>query len=166
MRVNYLIAIIACIGFSSFHPLHVSFTNLDFDQERQEWRLSAKLFSDDFQDILRKKYGPGILGDKKEISLDQSSFLIKYFAEHLDIRINGKSIPVKTWRLDKVSTNFEATWIEFTFDFSESPHEFSIRNTILFDSFSDQKNLLFVAWNEKEKAFQFTRKRRFFTFRI
>ncbi|MCD6346904.1 MAG: hypothetical protein J7L96_05720 [Bacteroidales bacterium] len=166
MRVIWLIGFIGWLGLSSFHPLHVSFTNLDYDQEQNVWRLSAKLFSDDLQKVLEQKYGAGIMKGQQKISTAQSTYLIKYFTEHLDIRINGKDFPVSDWKLEKVTTNYEATWVEFSFNFTDPPTEFSIRNTILFDFYTDQKNLLFVSWKNEEKAFQFTKRREFFSFRI
>jgi len=163
---NCLLILLVLVVCSSFHPLHLTITNLEYLSDEKQWVVSTKLFTDDFHEVLLTQYGKQALGDDSTITIKDEQNLLRYFKTHMRVSINSIPIPVTDWNLHRVHANDEATWVEYRFIFEKEPTEFSIKNTLLFDLFNDQKNLLFVGWEEKEKAFQFTQKKGFFTFRF
>lgn len=143
----------------AFHPLHVSFVNLDYYPKEEKCIVSVKVFSDDFASILRKKYGATLLKERDTLCLKDAEVFNKYIRENLMINLNGSAVSMERWRVDSVKNNFEASWLYYSFDFGDQLQEVSVRNTIFFDSFNDQKNLMVIGNGEKEKALQFTRRK-------
>ncbi len=148
-----------------FHPLHISLTNLDYLPKDTSCVLSVKVFTDDFTQCLKDKYGGNPLLGNDPISLQDEPIINRFIHENLKISINGNRIPVKAWKMDSVKNNFEASWLYYSFKFSEHIGEISVRNTILFNSFNDQKNLMVIGNAGKEKAFQFTLRKPVITLR-
>jgi len=150
----------------AFHPLHVSMVSMDYNSEAEKCIVSVKVFSDDFIAILREKYGLDLLQGRDTIRLKDTVILNSYVHENLKISLNGKLIPMNKWIMDSVNNNFEASWLYYSFEYSELLQEISVRNTIFFDSFSDQTNLMVVSNGKKEKALQFTHRKPVFTIRF
>lgn len=75
-------------------------------------------------------------------------------------------MPANQWKLDSMSRNYEACWLHYSFTFQEDLKELSVRNTIFFDSFQDQKNLMIIGKGKTEKALQFTHKKPVSTIRF
>lgn len=150
----------------AFHPLHLSMVNLDYNPEEEKCIVSVKVFSDDFAAILRKRYGSTLLKGRDTICLADAVVFNMYVSDNLKISLNGKPVTMSRWIIDSVKNNYEASWLYYSFDFGEELQEVSVRNTIFFDSFNDQKNLMVIGNGEKEKAFQFTRRKPVSTIRF
>lgn len=140
----------------AFHPLHLSMTNFDYREDDKKCFISVKVFSDDFSSLMRHKYGSSYKATGDTICVEDSLTINQYVRDNLKISLNGRRIYMNNWQMDSVKNNFEASWIFYSFDFSEQLHEISVRNTIFFDSFKDQKNLMIIGNEEKEKAIQFS----------
>ncbi|MFC2121950.1 DUF6702 family protein, partial [Bacteroidota bacterium] len=41
---------------SDMHPLHVSLTNIEYQKEDKTFKIAFKIFTDDFEEILNRKY--------------------------------------------------------------------------------------------------------------
>ncbi|WP_051010163.1 DUF6702 family protein [Pedobacter agri] len=59
-KVRFLIELLFCICFTVSagikHPLHVSTTEVSFNQKDKTLEISCRIFSDDFESILAKNY--------------------------------------------------------------------------------------------------------------
>ena len=150
----------------AFHPLHVSMTNLDYNPGDETCIVSVKVFSDDFAAILRKKYGSELLKERDTIRKEDATIFNLYIQENLRISLNGELVSTNSWRMDSVKNNYEASWLYYSFEFGELLQEVSIRNTIFFDLFNDQKNLMVIGNGKKEKALQFTIRKPVYTIRF
>ena len=150
----------------AFHPLHVSMTNLDYNPKEETCIVSVKVFSDDFAAILRKNYGLQLLKGRDTIRIEDAAIFNLYVRENLKISLNGKPVSMSRWIMDSVKNNYEASWLYYSFKFGGQLHEVSVRNTIFFDSFNDQKNLMVIGNGENEKALQFTRRKPVITIRF
>lgn len=140
--------------------------NLDYNPDEEKCIVSVKVFSDDFATILRKNYGSTLLKGRDTLSIADAVVFNLYVSDNLKISLNGKPVAMSRWIMDSVKNNFEASWLYYSFDFKEQLQEVSVRNTIFFDSFNDQKNLMVIGNGEKEKALQFTRRKPVFTIRF
>ena len=137
----------------------MSFTNLELDEQEDRCTLTIKIFTDDFADRLRLDNSSTVLIGRDTLNMKDKSIFTPYLTENLQIRLNGKYYPLDEWKLDSVKNNFEASWLYYSMKTDGNFKEVSVRNSVLFDVFRDQKNLMIITKEDDEKAFQFTRKK-------
>lgn len=134
------------------HPLHVSVTNIEYKPENESFIVSIKLFTDDFEQIILKKYNEKLnLGSDNENS-KTSELINNYVKEHLLIQVNNTKNLVKNVYLVKKEMNVEAVWLYYEIPFEEKISDIKIRNTLMTDLFTDQRNLVFLVCGNTEKA--------------
>lgn len=164
--MNLLISYLIIPLWIALHPLHLSVTNLDYHSAKERCFLTVKVFSDDFAEIIRLREGEGVLQGRDTLSLKDHPVITPYLKDNLQIRLDGTLYSFERWSLDSIRNNFEATWLYFSLDYNNLFNEVSIQNTILFDYFADQKNLMIIARDTKERAFQFNHKKPVITLRF
>lgn len=160
--INIIIGI-----FFSFltHPLHMSFTNIEFVDSLQRWELTVKLFKDDFGDELSRLYGFEI--DEERIdSTSAEAVYRKYLNRYLKVKFDDTRIETNSWVYLNEKENFEAVWLNFYFKHDKIPRSINVRNELMFSLFNDQKNLFIFSHGGKQKAFQFHRKKAEIEFEI
>jgi len=149
--INLIFGII--LAFCS-HPLHVSFTNLEFNSSVERWEVSVKLFKDDFADDLKNMYAfETVISDEEKPG--EKEYFQRYVEDCLNISFNNESIDVGSWNYEGRKVNFEAVWLNFSFEFDGLLKNVSIENRLMFDLFSDQKNLLIFTYLGEQRAYQF-----------
>ena len=149
------INLIAAIFFSLLsHPLHMSFTNIEYNESTQGWDLSVKLFHDDFGDELKRLYNlESILEDS--VSQIESDVYGKYLSDVFSLKFDDVDIDIDNWTFEGKKLNHEAIWLNYSFYHDELPEKIRIKNKLMFGLFQDQKNLLIFTYKGKQKAYQF-----------
>ena len=135
---------------ANVHPYHVSATEMEYDAKAKRVEISTKIFTDDFEDILAKRYKQKIdLGDKN-LRPKMTELVFKYLNSHLSIQNNGKQLPLKLygWEIDH-----EAVLIYTTADVTNfNAKQITIQKTVLYDLFDDQLNIIHFIYNGKRKS--------------
>jgi len=137
------------------HPLHMTFTNIEYIETRQKWEVSIKLFKDDFGDELKRLYGVDIDFEKLEDDPERAVYFQRFVSDHFSLQINNAKIGIKDWKFIGEKINYEAVWLNYAFTFNDLPKSIEIRNSLMFGLFRDQKNLLIFNYKDRQKAFQF-----------
>jgi hypothetical protein len=163
--VNKLVLHTLVFLIIGYHPLHISFTSLDINREAALGILSVKVFSDDFADRLGLDHANFALMENDTLTMKDKAIFLPYLAENLQIRLDGELKALYHWSLDSIKNNFEASWLYFSLELNQVVKEVSVRNTIFFDVFNDQKNLLILSNDGIEKAYQLSRKKPVITVR-
>lgn len=140
--------------FTLSHPLHVTFTNVEYVDSSQKWEVSVKLFKDDFAGELNKHFG-FVTTFNDSIDPGEEKFFRDYIDEYLMISFNGKDLDIDSWNYQGRNVNFEAVWLNFEFSREDDPVIVEVENRLMFNMFSDQKNLLIFTYKGKQKAYQF-----------
>lgn len=152
LGINWIFSIIFI--FIS-HPLHMSFTNIEYSASKQKWEVSVKLFKDDFAVEINKLYDVLVdIEDEGENQVDAACFQ-QFISDHFMLIINKDTIDVDSWEFLGKKLNFEAIWLKFSFEFQGIPKNIEIKNTLMFGLFQDQKNLLIFKYKNEQKAYQF-----------
>ncbi|OFX58132.1 MAG: hypothetical protein A2046_10385 [Bacteroidetes bacterium GWA2_30_7] len=141
---------------NAMHPLHISFTNIDYDETNSKLKISVKFFSDDFQNLLIHQYNKAINFDEK-FSNDKVEFINSFLFENFKLSINNKEFTKEISFVDS-KTNFESTWLNFEIDFKGKIKSLVFSNKTFFEVFPDQTNLLIFKYKEIEEGFQITKK--------
>ncbi len=150
------LCILSFFIFASLHPVHVSVSNLEFIENEECFTLAIKLFADDFQALINHNYNTDLdLINRKDPGKGLSS-INDYIRHTYKININGKSIDRYTFK--RYEFNEQSIWLYYTFSWDKKVKNMMIENTILFNWFMDQTNLVIVVANGKQLGYRSTRK--------
>ncbi|WP_299619353.1 DUF6702 family protein [uncultured Tenacibaculum sp.] len=130
LHIGFLLVGIT-FSFSSFsHPLKVTASLIEYDENQKNIRVECKVFVDDFLQSIGRPMNVNSL-NKKDITDIES-----YFNEYYIIKIKGKKF---TFKYD--SSYFEKAFNVLTIKFSESSFtvnkgdNIDVKNALLFDVF-------------------------------
>lgn len=135
--------------FLSFnHPFHASITQCTYNPETKSLEISMRLFTDDLENAIGEELSP-------EPSSRTDSLIARY--------INSNFSYATTEKLD-LHTIYLGRQIDFdlTYVFLEIPSfplkdAYYVRQTVFFDRFDDQTNIVNVGIGEKSGSGYFTK---------
>lgn len=123
------------------HPLHVSTTEISFNEKEKSLEISCKVFTDDFEAALAKLYKIKTDLNKPAMHKAMDELIKKYLNTHLQYMVNGRSM---TANYIGFENDIEATNIYLEIDNISTLQKLSLNNSILFEMFDDQMNILHV----------------------
>lgn len=146
---KFMLKILLCLWFSmsvaagELHPLHVSVTEINYDQKDKALEIMIRIFVDDLETTMRKRHALPELDilNPKEKTLD--ALMTEYLDETFSVSLDGK----------KQSLNYlgnERDGEAFIF-YVEVPkvrkwNRIAIANSVLTEIFEDQSNLVHVTF--------------------
>jgi HSP20 family molecular chaperone IbpA len=132
-----------------FHPFYVSVTEIEQNQKHKTVQVSVRIFFDDFEKALDKKYKVkvNILNptDRKQLDL----LMAGYIKEHLKINANGKNLELK---YQGYEIEEDAAWCYFETAEVASVKELKVKNDILFEQHAAQSNMIHAIVNGLRKS--------------
>lgn len=131
------------------HPFHVSVCEITYKAGSQYVEITHKIFLDDLENALNKKYGQSldVLNPKQPELLD--SLIENYIMEKFSIVIDGK--PYTPHFLGR-EVQGDAMWCYLEIEAVGAFAEVQVTNAILLESFDDQTNLVHVKKGDKWKS--------------
>ncbi|TCC94126.1 hypothetical protein EZ428_04935 [Pedobacter frigiditerrae] len=126
---------------SGKHPLHVSTTEIEFNSKEKSLEISCRIFTDDFETVLAKQFKTKVDLNKQTMHTAMDELVKKYINANLHYKVNGKNLTATYVGFEKDN---EATNIYFEIDNISSLQSLNLTNTILYDLFDDQMNILHV----------------------
>lgn len=123
------------------HDFYLSVTEIDFKQDQKSLQITTRVFIDDFEEVLKKRYSKAIrLSYKIDLQTYQAT-IEKYLLQKLEIAIDGKKLKLKF-----LGSKFDADQIIL---FTEAANisgfkTVNIKNSLLTDLFDAQKNIVHV----------------------
>ncbi|WP_300598509.1 DUF6702 family protein [Niabella sp.] len=151
-RLLWLLVFFLLIGFSpaAWHPFHVSATEMEYNGKTQKLEISTKIFTDDLEAVLTRTYKTPVDFSNKLRKQALDTLVTKYITTHLSIRSNGQLQRLKFfgWEVDH-----EAVYIYTTAETTSfNPRNIAIENTILYELFQDQMNIVHFIVNGTRKS--------------
>ncbi len=139
-----------CLVTANPHPYHVSATEMEYDARGKRIEISTKIFTDDFEEVLRNRYKQKVDLANPALREQMTPLIAKYITTHLSIKNNGKALPLQLfgWEIDH-----EAVFI-YTVAGAPgfNPRNILIEKTILYDLFDDQVNIVHFIYNRQRKS--------------
>ncbi len=130
------------------HPLYVSITEINYNDKSHNMEISCKIFTDDLEQALGKKSGHSAhISSTRDEAI--AAEIAAYLAGHLSLSFDGKKVPVRFlgYELEK-----EAVWSYLEGPVEKAPASAEIVNSILFDSFDQQINLVHITVKGERKS--------------
>jgi len=159
MYMNLILSLpglLQALAFSlCVHPMHVSVTEIDFDEKDKELEITSRLFIDDLEKTLQnqlKQPELDLLNPKNGQTIDQMAS--QYLADHLKISLDGK--PQKTEYLGH-ERDGEALVFYVLVSKVRKWKTIQVFNDAITATFEDQSNLVHVTVREKVKSLRLTR---------
>lgn len=138
------------------HPFHVSVCDINYNEDANTLEVTHKIFLDDLEEALKQEFGGKI--DLLNIQDHQKTdeMIIAYMDENFGIMINNEE--KKTNFLGK-EVEGDAMWLYLEVEKVKKLEQIRINNTILFEIFDDQINLVHVKKDRKLKSIKLTPKK-------
>ncbi len=132
------------------HPYHVSATEIEYIAGERKVEISSRIFTDDFEAVLSKLYKARIDFSNAAMKKEMNEWVKKYISTHLIVRSAGKGVPLTLfgWEQDHEAINVYTTAIFDKFD----TKNITVENTILYDQFDDQLNIIHFIVEGKRKS--------------
>jgi len=129
----------------NFHRYHTSLTRMDYNAKEKVIETSIQLFTHDLVPLLEQR-------TKKKIDLEKTPNIDKLILEYLnenfiikDDKGEGKKIKWVGKEID-----VDTAWIYMEISSDKSPEGFSLQNTLFFESFPEQTNLVIARFDGKK----------------
>lgn len=121
-------------GFESKHDFHTSLSEFRYNKSHDSFEVTVRVFSDDLQKIL------DLSGEKVKLeSPNSDEVLSKYFVKKLAF-VKDQKVVLANYIGKEPEP--DATWIYLEFEKASSLKEYNLLNTIFFDLFDDQNNVV------------------------
>jgi hypothetical protein len=134
---------------TSLHPLHLSSMDINYTTKPGTLEISCRLFTDDLEDALKKQFKvpTDLSAPAKHKAMDE--LLKKYIAMHLKFQANGKPLAIHYLGFEK---DREAVIVYIESVPIKSLKKLEVYNTLMYDLFDDQTNIMHVVVNGKRKS--------------
>jgi len=122
-----------------FHPFYVSVTEINHNASEQTLEISVKIFTDDFENALKKEYGKPVDLIKPSRKALADSLVADYLKKNLRLKANGKVLQMEFLGYEN---EMEAVWSYFEIKNVPAPNALEINNTILYNFLNQQINMV------------------------
>ena len=123
----------------SVHKFYVALYQVNYAQEKKMLQITTRLFIDDLNNTLEKKYQKKInLGSEKETEEDLNLFK-KYFAEKFSVKVNGQT---KTLLFLSKEMEGDVLICYFSIKDIHKINSLEIYNSVITDNNSEQQNIM------------------------
>jgi hypothetical protein len=146
------------------HPLFVSVTEMNYNATDKDLEISCKIFTDDFEKTLAGIYHTKVDLSAPSGKAEADKYVKDYIKNHLLLKLDNKAVTLEYVGFEKEN---DATWSYFQVsNVSNAPKKIDIVNSILYESYDKQMNLMHATvggnrkstrlnYPDKEASFQF-----------
>lgn len=148
-HIIFLLCVVPLLAFTAVHKYYISVTQVNYIKKQEALQITSRVFVDDLETALRKKYSDTITltGLNKPEKAD--SFIEAYLRENIILNINTEKSKFtfigKEYDGDIVRCYLEVPGVK-------NVKSLSITNTILFNVYSEQQNIVKTKINEQQKS--------------
>lgn len=150
--IKRILLVIFLVVFSSFsvHKFYVSVTQVVYNEATKTIELSSRIFIDDLEKALQKKHQTKLYLDTPKQHPEAKEFITKYFQDNFLVTINGKP---QQMVLKSVTFENDVLIPVFTTKTIKSIKKISFKNTLLFDTYTEQQNIVHIEIKKVKKSF-------------
>jgi hypothetical protein len=126
---------------------------MEYNQEKQEFEISMRIFKDDLQMVINHNYDTAINLIDITGQMNDPTIVNKYINDSFYLKSSSQ-----TYKLELTDHEIteEAVLLSYTSNLPYNLSSLEIRNSILMDFYHDQTNLVIFSYTGKEKGLRFT----------
>lgn len=148
----------------SWHPFHVSVTDIEHDPESKSIQVSHRIFLDDLETGLKKFHKVEKLDTYEPESPERlDSLMSAYLKRKVLFIINGKSM-----EFNYLGSELEgdARWCYYEIENVTEVNDAEVTNVALMDAFDDQQNIIHFKSKGKLKSYKLDKGTKFIKFKF
>ena len=128
-----------------FHRFHTTLTRIDYNSEQKLLEISIQLFTHDLESLLKKKGGKTF---NLENNAETDKIIFEYLNENFVLTDKKGERKLLKW----VGKEFDADSIRIYVESeaAENPEGCKLKNTLFFESYPEQANLVVCRFDEKK----------------
>ncbi|MBN2892580.1 MAG: hypothetical protein JXL97_12000 [Bacteroidales bacterium] len=153
--LSYINILILLIQLAA-HPVHLTITNIEYEENLKKFDISIRLFVDDFSTILQYKNNEEINLGKNNENPKIEEYITTYITNNLELTVNDKTIKAKSFKLTGRKIEDITLWLDFEVKYKNSINKIKIKNTLMTDLYRDQKNMLILTYKNDQSALEFS----------
>lgn len=136
--------------FSSFtmHKYYISNTKMVLNEQTGSFEITMKIFTDDFEKTLNKGLDEKFVLTSGTIDHEVSYLIETYAREHFKISVDDRPI---TWQFIGAEIENDLSYVYFEFLQMTDFKELKIENSMLFDEFEQQSNIIDIEYKGKQQ---------------
>ncbi len=148
-KTIFILFLLPLFSFN-LHKIHVSLTNIVYKKESKTLQITTRIFIDDIENTINKKYGLKLEFDTEKETSETDKYLKKYFEENLKITLDNQEIT-----LSYLGKEYDEDIVYVYFEMENIPDfkQIEVKNTVLFDLFDDQQNIIKIKDETTQKTF-------------
>lgn len=132
-------------GNAAAHRYHTTLTRIDYNAQEKLAEVSIQLFTHDFERVLEKQ-------TKKRVDFDKSAktdaLVIDYLKANFILKDKNGAVQKLVWVGKEFDADAMRVYIEIPL--VEEPENYDLQNTVFFETFAEQTNLVTVRFDEKK----------------
>ena len=148
---------------ATFHPFHVTVTEVNHNAADKTLEISCKIFTDDFEKILSKNYKTKVDLINPPDKAKMDTLVKKYILSHLSVKANGRPV---VFTYIGFENEKEAAYGYIEVENIPTVNRLELTNTLLYDMFDDQVSIMHitVGGNRKSNKLNYPEKEASFSF--
>lgn len=147
--MTYIYTLLISISALFIHDYHFGYTEVFYNKDNKSIEASIKLFTDDLNKGIKEEYDIDLkLNDALELS-NSNEIIQKYLLKNLSFSVDSK---VKEYNYIGKEYEEDVIWIYLEVPKVKKIKEFQLRNSLLFDTYDDQKNRINVDLNNSIRS--------------
>ena len=131
------------------HPLYVTVTEINHNAKDKTLEMSCKIFTNDLEGAIEKTFGKKIDLSAEKGKPANDKLVKDYITKHLQLKVDGKPVELQFVGSEKET---DATWSYFQVNNVPSLGKLNISNTLLYESFSNEINIMHVTVSGNRKS--------------
>jgi hypothetical protein len=137
------------LSAGSFHPFHVSSTDINYNAKTNTLEVSCRIFTDDFELALAKAYD--VKTDLSSAARHKAMDVLvkKYILSNMSFRTPQKVLALTYLGFEKDN---EATIVYLESEAVQGLKKIETTNSVLYDQFDDQSNIMHFNGYGKRKS--------------
>lgn len=126
------------LAFSS-HKYYISLTQIEYNKDHKSLEVIINVFMDDVELAINNEYDVDMRLTTKEELKDVDEYFQKYLSNNLKFFINNKAV-----QYNFIGKEYEGDLVYFylELELKEDPLSLKVINTLLFDYFEQQQNVI------------------------
>ena len=150
MRQFLTIGFIFSLSLVFGHKSYISIATLEYNETLNQIEISIKLTAHDFEHVLESKFNERIVMEHVKDSSDIDKYVQNYLSQNFILKSNGQK--AKFNYVGKEVDVRDQLFFYFTFTQVLNPSHISIQNSILFELFLKQQNIIHYKYKGVTKS--------------
>lgn len=149
IRIMCLVLLLGVLTSATVHKYYVAVFQVEYAPAKKQLQITGRIFVDDLEKALSTKYGKKFyLGTSKELP-ESTETLKKYIADKISFKVNGKPAALTLFTREYED---DILVCYLTAPAPKKITSIEVRNTVLFEMFREQQNMINANINNERKS--------------